>query len=104
MQKRIQELDVLRVLAMLFVVTYHFALQYVAEGIPFFNLFCTTVNYDFGNIAVTLFIALSGGLLYKKYGTIGFSEKGVDFEPLYSLDDDPPFYGGWQRILYGASA
>ena len=70
MQKRIQELDVLRVLAMLFVATFHFGLQYVAEGIPCFNLFCTTVNYDFGNIAVTLFIALSGGLLYKKYGTL----------------------------------
>ncbi|SMG42489.1 acyltransferase [Fibrobacter sp. UWB13] len=99
MQKRIQELDVLRVLAMLFVVTYHFALQYVAEGIPCFNLFCTTVNYDFGNIAVTLFIALSGGLLYKKYGTIGFSEKGAfkefyikRFKTIY-----PPF---WILSLY----
>ncbi len=70
MQKRIQELDVLRVLAMLFVITYHFALQYAAEGLPCFNLFCTAKNYDFGNIAVTIFIAISGGLLYKKYGSI----------------------------------
>ena len=71
MEKRIQELDVLRVLAMLFVITYHFGCEYAAAGIPFFNLFYLTPNYDFGNIAVTIFIALSGGLLYKKYGVIG---------------------------------
>ena len=70
MQKRIQELDVLRVLAMLFVITYHFGCEYAAAGLPFFNLFYLTPNYDFGNVAVTIFIALSGGLLYKKYGII----------------------------------
>lgn len=99
MQKRIQELDVLRVLAMLFVITYHFGLQYVAENLPCFNFFCKTANYDFGNIAVTFFIALSGGLLYKKYGTIGFSEEGSlkkffikRFKTIY-----PPF---WILSLY----
>lgn len=71
MQKRIQELDVLRVFAMLFVITYHFGCEYAAAGLPFFNLFYLTPNYDFGNIAVTIFIALSGGLLYKRYGVIG---------------------------------
>ena len=71
MEKRIQELDVLRVLAMLFVITYHFGCEYAAAGISCFNLFYLTPNYDFGNIAVTIFIALSGGLLYKKYGAIG---------------------------------
>ena len=70
MERRIQELDALRVLAMLFVVTYHFGCEYAAAGIPFFNFFCTTANYDFGNVAVTLFIVLSGGLLYRKYGTV----------------------------------
>lgn len=71
MQKRIQELDVLRVFAMLFVITYHFGCEYAVAGLPFFNLFYLTPNYDFGNIAVTIFIALSGGLLYKRYGVVG---------------------------------
>ena len=78
MQKRIQELDVLRVLAMLFVITYHFALQYDAENLPCFNLFCTAKNYDFGNIAVTIFIAISGGLLYKKYGSVIDEENSAE--------------------------
>ena len=68
MEKRIQELDVLRVLAMIFVITYHFWYEYATIGLPFVNLFYVTPNYDFGNVAVTIFIALSGGLLYKKYG------------------------------------
>ena len=68
MEKRIQELDVLRVLAMIFVITYHFWYEYATVGLPFVNLFYVTSNYDFGNVAVTIFIALSGGLLYKKYG------------------------------------
>ena len=76
MSNRIQELDVLRVLAMFFVITYHFGCEYAAAGLPFINLFCTTSNYDFGNIAVTIFIALSGGLLYKRYGVIGCEERG----------------------------
>lgn len=67
---RIQELDVLRVVAMLFVITYHFGCEYSAQGIPFFNILFQTSNYDFGNIAVTIFIALSGGLLYKKYKSV----------------------------------
>ena len=71
MQKRIQELDVLRVFAMFFVITYHFGCEYAVAGLPFFNLFYLTPNYDFGNIAVTIFIALSGGLLYKRYGVVG---------------------------------
>ena len=54
MQKRIQELDVLRVFAMLFVITYHFGCEYAVAGLPFFNLFYLTPNYDFGNIAVTV--------------------------------------------------
>ena len=60
---------------MFFVITYHFGCEYAAAGLPFINLFCTTSNYDFGNIAVTIFIALSGGLLYKRYGVIGCEER-----------------------------
>ena len=71
MEKRIRELDVLRVLAMLLVITYHFGYEYTVAGLPCFNLLYKTVNYEFGNIAVTIFIAISGGMLYKKYGVIG---------------------------------
>ena len=71
---RIQELDVLRVVAMLFVITYHFGCEYSAQGIPFFNILYHTANYDFGNIAVTIFIALSGGLLYKKYKDVSHGD------------------------------
>ena len=94
MEKRIQELDVLRILAMLFVITYHFGCEYTAAGLPFFNLFYLTPNYDFGNIAVTIFIALSGGLLYKKYGAI------QEIKPFYLKRAKaiyPPF---WILSLY----
>ena len=94
MEKRIQELDVLRVLAMLFVITYHFGCEYAAAGLPFFNLFYLTPNYDFGNIAVTIFIALSGGLLYKKYGAV------QEIKPFYLKRAKaiyPPF---WILSLY----
>lgn len=70
MEKRIRELDVLRVLAMLFVITYHFGFEYASRGIPAFNFLRLTSNYDFGNVAVTIFLMLSGGLLYKKYGVV----------------------------------
>lgn len=99
MPKHILELDVLRVLAMLFVTTFHFGSQYVAENLPCFNFFCKTANYDFGNIAVTLFIVLSGGLLYRKYGTVDYTEDGSlkefyikRFKRIY-----PPF---WILSLY----
>ena len=95
MEKRIQELDVLRVLAMFFVITYHFGCEYAAAGLPFFNLFHTTPNYDFGNIAVTLFIALSGGLLYKKYGDIGGEIKTFFLKRAKAIY--PPF---WILSLY----
>ena len=99
MQKHILELDVLRVLAMLLVTTFHFGAQYVAENLPCFNFFCKTANYDFGNIAVTLFIALSGGLLYKKYGAVEFFEDG-SFKEFYIkrfMTIYPPF---WILSLY----
>ena len=95
MEKRIQELDVLRVLAMFFVITYHFGCEYAAAGLPFINLFCVASNYDFGNIAVTVFVALSGGLLYKRYGDIG-----RDFKTFYVKRAKaiyPPF---WILSLY----
>ena len=98
MQKRIQELDVLRVIAMFFVITYHFGCEYAAAGIPFFNLFYLTPNYDFGNIAVTIFIALSGGLLYKRYGVIANAQ--VPFKTFYLKRVKaiyPPF---WILSLY----
>lgn len=85
MSNRIQELDALRVLAMFFVITYHFGCEYAAAGLPFINLFCTTSNYDFGNIAVTIFIALSGGLLYKRYGVIGCEER-YPTQPSITID------------------
>ncbi len=60
---------------MFFVITYHFGCECALARLPFINLFCITSNYDFGNIAVTIFIALSGGLLYKRYGVIGCEER-----------------------------
>jgi len=95
MSNRIQELDVLRVLAMFFVITYHFGCEYAAAGLPFINLFCTTSNYDFGNIAVTIFIALSGGLLYKRYGDIGRDLKTFYVKRAKAIY--PPF---WILSLY----
>lgn len=83
MDKRIQELDVLRVLAMFFVITYHFGYEYAAAGLPCFNLFGTTVNFTFGNIAVTIFIALSGGLLYKRYGVLGCNQGESPLKTFY---------------------
>ncbi len=69
---RILEFDIIRVLAMFWVVTYHFGCEY---GLPFsvgtapiLNVFCLTPNFDFGNVAVTMFLVLSGALLYGKYG------------------------------------
>ena len=75
----------MRVLAMFFVITYHFGCEYALARLPFVNLFCTTSNYDFGNIAVTIFIALSGGLLYKRYGVIG-CEEGYPTQPSITID------------------
>lgn len=95
MEKRIKELDVLRVVAMLFVVTYHFGCDYGAREIPFFNLFCTTPNYDFGNIAVTIFLVLSGGLLYKKYGKLFDGAGSVSLKDFYlkrAKSIYPPFW------------
>lgn len=69
-EKRIRELDALRVIAMFFVITYHFGMLYAERGIPHFNFLCLTPNYEFGNVAVTIFFILSGGLLYKKYETL----------------------------------
>lgn len=75
MERRIQEFDVLRVLAMLFVITYHFWYEYATDGLPHVNLFYVTPNYDFGNVAVTIFLILSGSVLYKKYGAADTFEK-----------------------------
>ena len=95
MEKRIQELDVLRVLAMFFVITYHFGCEYALARLPFVNLFCVTSNYDFGNIAVTIFVALSGGLLYKRYGDIGRDLKTFYVKRAKAIY--PPF---WILSLY----
>jgi len=96
MEKRIRELDVLRVVAMLFVITYHFGALYGERGIVHFNFLCFTPNYDFGNIAVTIFFILSGGLLYKKYGVLsGESLKGFYLKRAKSIY--PPF---WILSLY----
>ncbi|MCF0220937.1 MAG: acyltransferase [Fibrobacter sp.] len=70
---RIFEFDIIRVLAMFWVVTYHFGCEYslplVAGGrAPLLIFFCDTPNFDFGNVAVTMFLVLSGALLYNKYG------------------------------------
>lgn len=101
MGKRIQELDVLRVLAMLFVVTFHFGSEYTVAGLPIFNLFYLMPNYDFGNIAVTIFIVLSGGLLYKKYGDFtGVPSKNIPLKTFFkkrALAIYPPF---WILSLY----
>lgn len=69
MEKRIKEFDVIRVLAMFWVVTYHFGCEYsFGTFSPIVNFFCVTPNFDFGNVAVTMFLVLSGALLYRKYG------------------------------------
>ena len=99
-EKRIQELDVLRIFAMLLVITYHFGYEYAAAGLPCFNLFCKTVNYEFGNIAVTIFIVISGGMLYKKYGVIGQGQGGCPLKTFYMKRAKaiyPPF---WIANLY----
>lgn len=68
-QSRILAFDVVRVLAMFWVVTYHFGCEYSLQPMsPIANFFCITPNFDFGNVAVTLFLVLSGALLYRKYG------------------------------------
>jgi len=68
---RIFEFDIIRVLAMFWVVTYHFGCEYSCgflNTLPIVNFFCDTPNFDFGNVAVTMFLMLSGALLYRKYG------------------------------------
>lgn len=66
---RILEFDIVRVLAMFWVVTYHFGCEYGGGPFsPIVNFFCITPNFDFGNVAVTMFLMLSGALLYRKYG------------------------------------
>jgi peptidoglycan/LPS O-acetylase OafA/YrhL len=98
MGNRIQELDVLRILAMLFVITFHFGREYTAAGLPCFNLLYKTVNYEFGNLAVTIFIAISGGILYKKHGVIGKSNGSLkDFYLRRARSIYPPF---WILSLY----
>lgn len=68
-QSRIFEFDIIRVLAMFWVVTYHFGAEYsLGPFQPVINFFCVTPNFDFGNVAVTMFLILSGALLYSKYG------------------------------------
>lgn len=68
LNKRIAAFDVLRVVAMVWVVTYHFGCEYKDFPVQVFNFFYLTKNFDFGNVAVTLFLSLSGLLLYSKYG------------------------------------
>ena len=63
---------------MVFVITYHFGCKYAEEGLSFFNFFYLTPNYDFGNIAVTIYLVLSGGLLYNRYGLISNANKTSD--------------------------
>lgn len=93
---RIPELDLVRVIAMLLVVTYHFGMEYRANGFDVANFLCVTVNYDFGNVAVTLFLLLSGALLFRKYGdsSVGSLKKfyAVRARAIY-----PPF---WIMNLY----
>ncbi len=93
---RILELDLLRVLAMFFVVTYHFGMEYKANGFDVANFLCVTVNYDFGNVAVTLFLLLSGALLFRKYSdsSVGSLKK---FYAARARAIYPPF---WIMNLY----
>lgn len=66
---RVLAFDIIRVLAMFWVVTYHFGCEYsYGPFSPVVNFFCVTPNFDFGNVAVTMFLMLSGALLYRKYG------------------------------------
>jgi len=90
-KSRIPELDLLRVVAMFFVITYHFGFDYTLRNHPIFNLGYLTANYDFGNLAVTLFVVLSGGLLYKSHGTVArTSLKGFYFKRALAIY--PPFW------------
>ena len=97
MEKRIREFDVVRVLAMFWVVTYHFGCEYaVGPYAPIMNFFCVTPNFDFGNVAVTMFLVLSGALLYGRYGKAPIENLGAfyvkRFKTIY-----PPF---WILNLY----
>ncbi len=67
-QPRVLAFDIIRVVAMFWVVTFHFGYAYKELTSRVFNFFCYAKNFDFGNVAVTLFFALSGLLLYNRYG------------------------------------
>lgn len=90
-KSRIPEFDFIRVLAMFWVVTYHFGMEYrnPVSSTPLLNFFCVTPNFDFGNVAVTLFLMLSGALLYRKYKSDG----------IHNLRK---FYVGRARTIYPA--
>lgn len=92
---RILELDFVRVLAMFWVVTYHFGIDYsrTSETVsrPLVNFFYDTPNFDFGNVAVTMFLLLSGALLYGKYGRTPAENLG-SFYKKRALSIYPPFW------------
>lgn len=91
LNKRIFEFDVLRVIAMLFIITYHFGVEYNNVNLNVFNFLCLTPNFDFGNIGVTIFFVLSGALLYDKYGlSQSFSIKPFYLKRFKSIY--PPFW------------
>lgn len=94
---RIFAFDVIRVLAMFWVVTYHFGCEYsFGPFAPIVNFFCVTPNFDFGNVAVTMFLVLSGALLYRKYGN-GNVGKLSSFYIKRAKTIYPPF---WIANLY----
>lgn len=84
---RIVEFDIIRVIAMFWVITYHFGCEYQKAMHPVLNFFYTTPNFDFGNVAVTLFLCLSGALLYRKYRDSGIGNLGH-------------FYASRVRVIY----
>jgi len=93
---RIFEFDIIRVLAMFWVVTYHFGYEYsLGSLVPVVNFFCVTPNFDFGNVAVTMFLVLSGALLYSKYGNETGSLRTFYVKRVKSIY--PPF---WILNLY----
>lgn len=95
---RIPEFDIVRVLAMFWVVTYHFGMEYrdSVSGAPLLNFFCVTPNFDFGNVSVTMFLVLSGALLYRKYKDCNIGNLG-HFYKARARAIYPPF---WIMNLY----
>ncbi|MBP5188929.1 MAG: acyltransferase [Fibrobacterales bacterium] len=95
-QDRIPALDLLRVLAAALVVLFHFGCAAADAGLPWPGFLRATANFEWGNVAVTAFVALSGALLFRRHGV----PEGPALREFYrrrALAVYPPF---WITCLY----